>query len=379
VLYRVPATPSVLDLARRMRLWRVPLLFDADDLIFDPDVADEIPALTILPAPDAALWLEGVQRYRTTMEACDAFVASTAPLARHAQTVTGLPVERFDNGVGIVMARLAEVARRRPRTAGPRRIGYFSGTDTHDRDWASIEPAAIDVLTRNPSLELWLGGKLGPTPALERFGERVRRLPTVPWQAMPGLLRDVDVNLAPMELGSRFNEAKSPIKWLEAALVDTPTVASPTEPFADAIRDGITGLLARDRDDWLRAIEQLLADDDARARMGRMAERDALLAWGPTMQGRRYLAILDRAVERGSSQDAHRPAGWEPVVVDEQPAPKVLEPYGPGDGRLEHAARATEAQLRYATSRLLRSIVHEGALATTQKLGRSLRGRAHSS
>jgi glycosyltransferase involved in cell wall biosynthesis len=355
------------------------LLFDVDDLIFDPDVADEIPALAMLPPPDAALWLEGVQRYRTTMEACDAFVASTAPLARHAHTVTGLPVEQFDNGVGIVMARLADAARRQPRTAGPRRIGYFSGTDTHDRDWASIEPAVIDVLERRPSLELWLGGKLGPAPALEQFGERVRRLPTVPWQAMPRLLRDLDVNLAPMQLGSRFNEAKSPIKWLEAALVQTPTVASPTEPFVDAIRGGTTGLLATEPDDWVGTIEQLLDDDEARARMGRMAGRDALLEWGPTIQGRRYLAILERAVERGASRGARRPSGWDPVAVDERPAPKVLEPYGAGDGRLEYAARSTQAQFRYAARRLLRAIAHEGAVATARKVGRSLRGRAHSS
>jgi glycosyltransferase involved in cell wall biosynthesis len=379
VMYRVPATPSVLELARRMHIWRVPLLFDVDDLIFDPDVADEIPALTILPPAEAELWLQGVQRYRTTMEACDVFVASTAPLARHAQAVAGLPVERFDNGVGIVMSRLAEIAKRRPRSPGPHRIGYFSGTDTHDRDWASIEPAVIDVLDRRPSLELWLGGKLGPTPALERFGERVRRLPTVPWQAMPGLLRDLDVNLSPMQLGSRFNESKSAIKWLEAALVHTATVASPTEPFEDSIRDGITGLLATEPDDWARSIDLLLDDDDRRARMGRLAGREALLEWGPTLQGRRYLAILERAVDGGTPVRARRASGWDPVVVDEHPTPKVLEPYGRSDGRLDFAARSTEAQLRYAARSLLQSIRDDGAMSTARKVGSSLRRRAHSS
>ena len=37
-----------------------------------------------------------------------------------------------------------------------------------------------------------------------------------PWRELPGLLRDLDVNLAPLELdlgeGGRFNEAKSAIK-----------------------------------------------------------------------------------------------------------------------------------------------------------------------
>ena len=55
------------------------------------------------------------------------------------------------------------------------------------------------------------------------------------------LLRDLDVNLAPLAPDSRFNEAKSAIKWLEAALVETPTIASPSGPFREAIEDGRTG------------------------------------------------------------------------------------------------------------------------------------------
>jgi hypothetical protein len=196
---------------------------------------------------------------------------------------------------------------------------------------------------------------------------------------MPGLLRDLDVNLAPLELGSRFNQAKSAIKWLEAALVHTPTIASPTEPFVEAIRDGTTGRLARDPEDWIRAIEQLLDDDDARARMGRMAGRDALLESGPSLQGRRYVALLDRAVERVTAGRRSRHSAWEPVVVDERPTPRVLEPYAAGEARLQRAVHATDAQLRWAARKLMRSITEEGAATTARKVGRSLRGRAHTS
>ncbi|MGI0130752.1 MAG: glycosyltransferase, partial [Thermoplasmata archaeon] len=71
VLYRVPATVQILDLAASVRALGIPLIFDVDDIIFDPGIAKEIPALAILPAEEAALWMEGVRRYRTTMEACD--------------------------------------------------------------------------------------------------------------------------------------------------------------------------------------------------------------------------------------------------------------------------------------------------------------------
>src|SRR5690606_20534393 len=120
VFYRVPATIEVLDLIERLRERGRPVLYDVDDLIFDPDLAAEIPALPILEGDGADLWLDGVRRYRTTLEACDVFIGSTDTLVEHAAAVVpGLVTERFDNGVGIVGARAADLARRRPRRPGP--------------------------------------------------------------------------------------------------------------------------------------------------------------------------------------------------------------------------------------------------------------------
>lgn len=325
VVYRVPATRQVLDAIRNVRARGVPMVFDVDDLIFDPDVAAEIPALSILPEPEAELWMQGVRRYRTTMEACDAFVGSTAALCRHATQVTGLPSERFANGVGVLLGRMSDAATLRPRAPGPLRLGYFSGTDTHDHDWRSVETAVLDAVGGHRDAQLWLGGHVPHSPALDALGSRVRRLPMVPWTELPGLLRDLDVNLAPLELGSRFNEAKSAIKWLEAALVATPTIASPTEPFRDAIEPAASGVLATTPEEWHTAIATLLTDEVERRRLGARARREALLRWSPHLQGRRYLALLERVAARPR---VVRPSNWVPVALDEPPMPVTLEPYG---------------------------------------------------
>lgn len=333
VAYRVPATKHVLTLLERVReRAHAPLLFDVDDLIFDPDVASEIPALRILPAAEAELWLEGVHRYRTTMEACDVYVGSTAAICRHAEAATGLPTERFNNGVGIELSRLSDIEVARPRADGPPRLGYFSGTDTHDEDWAYLEPAIVDVLGRHPEAELWVVGFVTPSPALDVFADRVRRLPVQEWTRLPVALRNVDVNLAPLDPGGRFNEAKSAIKWLEAALTATPTVATPTEPYREAIVHGDNGMLAANLDGWAACVHQLLTDEQERKRLGHRARRDALLRWSPHLQGRRYLEILERARARVAGGRFPRPSRWEPVVLDEPPDPalSVLEPYGAG-------------------------------------------------
>ena len=303
------------------------MLFDVDDLIFDPSVADAIPALKLLPPEEAELWMQGVHRYRTTLEACDTFIGSTRALVDHAQRVTGMPAERYPNGVGIVMARLSDTARRRPRAAGGLRIGYLSGTTTHDHDWLHIEPAVISVLRRRPDVELWLGGHVTPSTALHDLGDQVRRMPMRPWTELPGVLRDLDVNLAPLEPGSIFNEAKSAIKWLEAALTATPTIASPTEPFREVMTDGSNGMLATTPDEWGRVLDGMLDDADARARVGERARRDALLGWSPHVQGQRYLAILEQARRRVTEPRPRSSSGWVPVALDEPATEVQLERY----------------------------------------------------
>jgi hypothetical protein len=353
VVYRVPATLDVLESIRRVRARGIPVVFDVDDLIFDPDVADEIPALTILPPAEAALWMQGVHRYRTTLEACDAFVGSTPALCRHASAVTGLPAERFANGVGVLLGQVSDAAYRRSRTAGPLRVGYFSGTDTHDHDWKYVEPAVIEALAAHPDAELWLGGFVPPSEELDRLGARVRRLPILPWFQLPGLLRDLDVNLAPLRPGSRFNDAKSAIKFLEAALVATPTVASPTEPFREAIDDGRNGLLVADPSEWTAAISSLLSDSVLRSTLGARARRDALLRWSPHLQGRRYLDLLERVAARGTIT---RSSSWAPVSLHEPPAPTPLEPY-------DLPAGVLPAQPRIAPSRRARAVASGKAVA----------------
>lgn len=375
VLYRVPATVQVLSLLDvvRSRPEAVPLLFDVDDLVFDPAVAEEIPALRLLPPEESRLWLQGVARYRTTMQACDLYVGSTRALCEHAEAVTGLPARRFANGVGTVLARASDAAVRRPRAPGPLRVGYLSGTTTHDRDWQLVEPAVLEVLARRQDVQLWLVGPLNPTPALEVLGERVRRLPLQDWRALPELLRDLDVNLAPLEPLGRFNEAKSAIKWLEAALTATPTIASPTEPFREAVQDGANGLFATTHAEWVRCLDLLLGDAAVRHRLGGRARRDALLGWSPQVQADRYLGLLDEARALVAAGRPVRHTDWQPVALDEPALPLRLEPYGP-TGRTRAPGRVG-ARARSA-ARIWREQGAAGAAAATARLGRRLGRRA---
>lgn len=145
------------------------------------------------------------------------------------------------------------------------------------------------------------------------------------WARLPEVLRDLDVNLAPLTPG-RFNEAKSAVKWVEAALTATPTVASGTGAYRDAIDHGRTGWLADDSAEWAEGLDRLLANDEWRREMGRQAREAALLRWPPHRQARRYLGLLEQAAEWQGSGAA---VGVGPDLAPDEPAaPVELEPYG---------------------------------------------------
>jgi hypothetical protein len=356
------------------------VLFDVDDLIFDPDILPEVSALATLQEDEAALYLEGVQRYRTTMELCDGFIGSTEQLCQHASAVAALPAHRFSNGVGLILGQASDAALRRPRAHGPLRVGYLSGTTTHDQDWAMVEPAVVDVLGAHPDVELWLGGHLQPTVLVEQLGPRLRRIPLTEWTALPGVLRDLDVNLAPLERPSRFNECKSAIKWLEAALCATPTIASPTQPFAETIRHGSNGLLASSLDDWRGSLDGLLSDGLLRGALGARARRDALLGWSPRLQGPRYLEILTHARDELLAGHRRGRSSWPPITRDEPPVPTSLAPYAPAADDIDPLPLASSRRLgrvrRALVTRLgaaRRTWRDRGARHTVRAIARGLR------
>ena len=185
------------------------------------------------------------------------------------------------------------------------RIGYASGSRTHQKDFAEAVPALARVLAERPQIRLVLfrdplSGEgvvlAGEFDALTPFASRIEWRDLVPVDRLPDELARFDINLAPLEPHNLFTAAKSELKYFEAALVDVPTIASPTGPFARAIEHGVTGFLAADEAGWHAALIALVDDPALRRRVGRGAYHDALWHWGPQRSDAALLAVLGQAV-----------------------------------------------------------------------------------
>jgi len=128
-----------------------------------------------------------------------------------------------------------------------KRLGYASGTPTHERDFSCFREAVTAFLNSNPGWGLTIIGTLN-TALLEKnlidsALQRLEHRPLVAHINLPCELARLNLNLAPLQENNPFCSAKSPLKWFEAAACRVITLATDTGAFASDITDGKNGLL----------------------------------------------------------------------------------------------------------------------------------------
>jgi glycosyltransferase involved in cell wall biosynthesis/SAM-dependent methyltransferase len=282
VLHRVPFGPDVDFFIREARRSGRTVIFDTDDWVFDVASMPYVAALEDMRTAERELYREGLERYRATILRCDGAIVSTEPLARR----IGALLQRVfvqPNVASREMARLAARARRlREVRAATGRVtrdvtfAYLSGTPTHKRDFAEVESSLLWVMERYPSVRLLTVGHIDVRDTFGRFGARHSHLPLMPWQRLFEVMSEVDVNLAPLERKNPFTECKSSIKYLEAALVGVPTIATPLADFQRVIESERNGVLADSKEAWRDGLRQLVESASQREGIGQRALEDAL-------------------------------------------------------------------------------------------------------
>jgi len=269
----------------------VPVRYDIDDLIFDPEVIrrGHVAILDSRPAAAIERWERDAELYRRALAASNSATVTTAPLAAWAAAVCGT-ARVLPNTLGPEVEAIADQAwsERAGRLGGGAsrcvRLGYASGTPSHHRDFGVISEILARVLRMHPGAVLTVVGELdvGRVDALRDLGSQVEVRPRVPWPELPREVARFDVNLAPLEPHNPFCECKSEIRCTMASMVGVPTIASPTQPQRAAVIDGVTGWIASSADDWERCLHESLSGADLRNSLGCAVRQDVKLRFGWT-------------------------------------------------------------------------------------------------
>jgi glycosyltransferase involved in cell wall biosynthesis len=280
------------------------LLFDVDDLVFDPRYAH---LLMDTLAQDFEredrwnYWFGNIGRIGATFSLCDGAIVTNEFLARHARAWSGKPVHVIPNYLNREQQEVSDSIWASKQDSawardGRTHLGYFSGSPSHNRDFAVAAGAIGDAMDRDPQLWLRIVGFLDLPPELARHAERIE---TIPLQDFINLQREIgatEVNLVPLQ-DNTFTNCKSELKWFEAAIVGGLTVASPTFTYRGVIEPGVNGWLAASHE-WDVALREILRDvDEHRDRIAGPAREQARERYGWDRQAATIEAALFGAAQ----------------------------------------------------------------------------------
>jgi glycosyltransferase involved in cell wall biosynthesis len=305
ILHRVPLNPLINALIDLVHLRGKPVVFETDDLVIAPELYDQIGYADSLSPEAARRFRDELDQLAETFQRCDCALTTTQFLADEVSR-RGKPTYVHRNAPSEEMFRISEeafAARSKrldaaQRQGGPVTVGYFSGTGSHNRDFRAIKDALIWALETYPQLRIHVSGHLDLPRELAPYEHRISRAPYVTWRELPHLIADVDINLSPLEQDNPFCRGKSENKFVEAALVGVPTIASRVDAFEYAIDHGQDGFLASTADEWVHSLQTLLDDPHVRRAMGEAARRSVYARYQPKQSANHLLDTLASIADR---------------------------------------------------------------------------------
>ena len=274
IIYRSPISPELLRLCHLAKEYGKPVFFDIDDLVFDTVYTDQLSYTQGLNSVEKGNYDAGVRNYGYMLENCDGAITSTNQLQEELYKYQSKVLLNRNLASDDLIAISSQYIKDYSQTSDIVKIGYFSGSISHNENFELIKPAIKQLLTKYSNVQLHIVGILDIPQDMKPFENQIVTHDYVDWDKLPALISEVDINLAPL-VDSIFNRAKSEIKWIEAALVKVPTVASKIGAFSDVVIDGETGLLATD-DQWFDKLEALVLSPDLRQKLAESAYRAVL-------------------------------------------------------------------------------------------------------
>lgn len=237
------------------------------------------------------------QLLRRPLRHADALFAVSRFTRRRVERLTGRAVEFLGAGVDVEVFRPGEPPSGVPLVGCVSRLVPRKGQ-------ARLLRAVARVRRTGTEAEVLLVGK-------GREEQRLRRLaaaldvPTrfeigVPWEALPGLYREMTVFAMPCRTRWLGLEAEGlGLVFLEAAASGLPVLAGDSGGSAETVVPGITGFVVTGDEHLDEGISRLLADPVAARRMGEAGRRRVVAEYTWEAVGSRLIEALRGAIDAG--------------------------------------------------------------------------------
>jgi|GEM_PF-93008 Predicted glycosyltransferases len=269
VFYRLRFHSKVEGFVKQCHRDGIKVYYDIDDFIFE---YAKIKHLEFLKGIDYVDFANDSKRVKRCMNLCDGFITSTENMKTAIKdSFPDKPVVINRNVASMEMAVLSSMAEKgKAKDNGKIILGYFSGSKTHDKDFETISNVILRLFKKYDNLYLKTVGVLDVGDEFKEFRNRMIHVDFVNWRELPKLIASVDINLMPLE-DTFFHACKSENKWMEAAFVSVPTVASWNEELDRMIQNDVTGYLCKTETEWFDILSKLIESFDLRSRIASTA------------------------------------------------------------------------------------------------------------
>ncbi len=277
IFHKTIFTKKIAKVIEKIKAQKKEIIFDTDDLNFDPNYIAQMDYYKNAGEAEKAQLAKGLGREILEDKYVKVTTTTTTYLAKILQEKNKkvFVVTNKISDIELEIANKLWQTRKKEVKEDFVYLGYFSGTPSHNKDFATITDALLAVMRKYSNTKLILAGPLEQENGLNEFKNRIIVLPLVPRGEHYRNIQKADINLAPSE-SNPFYEAKSELKFFEAGALSVPTVAVRNETFSGAIEDGMTGFLAGNTLEWTEKLGQLIEDAASRKTMGERAREKTL-------------------------------------------------------------------------------------------------------
>ncbi|KKR22110.1 MAG: Glycosyltransferase, group 1 family protein [Candidatus Moranbacteria bacterium GW2011_GWA2_39_41] len=278
VFHRTMQTPAITKMIEKIKAQKGEIIFETDDLVFDVKYIQQTDHYKNMSFFEKKQYEKGIGEdilkdpYVKVCTTSTQFIAKK--LAEYGKQVF-VTTNKLSQYWLDLADQLLQNHKQDKEIRDKVRIGYFSGTVGHNKDFATISEALIEVLQKYPQVEIFLAG---PLVLEEKFNALANRFVRSPYVSRDKHFENIfycDIILAPLEMDD-FSEGKSELKFSEAGLLEVPVVAARNQTFSGAITDGENGFLADHKEEWVEKLSKLIEDKEFRQMMGKKAREKAL-------------------------------------------------------------------------------------------------------
>ena len=237
------------------------IIYDMDDMIYDPKYVPEY-LNSIGDYKDFVIdsFFALAKRYELVINRCDGVVATTCNLVENIKKDLKLPVWQLNNYLNKEQIEASNIVinlKQNKYNDSKFIIGYFSGSNSHVRDLEIAEGAIVKLMDKYDDVYLKIVGHMQLSKGLENYKKQGRVIFSkfVSYEELQYEIGKVDLNIIPLQK-HEFNACKSELKYFEASVVNTLSLATNNEVYSKIIVDGKDGFLANQLE-WFDKLEYI--------------------------------------------------------------------------------------------------------------------------